>query len=356
MVAGHDPYTQLTRDLRSAFEDSARANHILGAQLAVSLPGRPVWSAEFGTDRPGMPMTPDRLLGTGSISKMFAAVAALRLVDRGLLSTEDTLGRWFAAATNVAPGISVRALLWHQSGLPEYAASPEYGPAVAADRNHAFAHEDLVRFVGPPTFAPGTAWRASNSDRLLLGIIVAAQSGEPYGAYLRTELFRDGKGENWTPGDGQPPRELGTHWGVDPSGQRFNYTDQFLGPAVYTSRWETYISARDLAVFARRLFDGDLLSAAGREQLLTIVEDDHRIAGQTGGGVGIRRFEYFGRTMYGNSGATPNSSALYLYDRDTGAIVVLSTNLAGEGHGQSHFRIVPALVRMAADFAQRHPG
>lgn len=334
--------------LRQAFVDSASANGIIGAQLAVSIPGQPLITLEYGIDAPGVPMTADRLLGSGSISKMFAAVAALRLVDQGDLQLTDTLGRWFAAHENVAQGIPVRALLWHQSGLPEYAASPAYGPAVSADRSRTWEHEELVPFIGAPTFAHGTSWRASNSDRLLLGLIVAKVSGMSYGAYLRQEMLVGGRGENWTPGDGQPTRALGTHWVLDSAGQRVDFSARSFTPALFTTRRETYLSARELAVFARRMFEGDLLSPAARAQLLTIVADDHRIPGQTGGGVGIRRFEYDGRTLYGNSGATANSSALYLYDRESRVIVALSTNQSGASHRESHFRIVPALVRLAA--------
>jgi hypothetical protein len=161
-------------------------------------------------------------------------------------------------------------------------------------------------------------------------------------------MFRGGKGENWTPGDGQPTRALGTHWALDSTGQRMNFSERSFTPSLFTTRRETYISARELAVFVRRMFDGDLLSPAARTELTTFVDDDRRIPGQTGGGVGVRRFEYEGRVMYGNSGATPNSSALYLYDAASRVIVVLSTNQSGESHRNSHFRIVPALVRLAS--------
>jgi CubicO group peptidase (beta-lactamase class C family) len=220
---------------------------------------------------------------------------------------------------------------------------------VAADPNRAWAHEELVPFVGAPTFAPGTGWRASNSDRLLLSLIVARESHTTYGIHLRRELFRDGREENWTPYDGQPPRPLGTHWVLDEARQRVNFSERSFSNALFTTRRETYISARDLATFARRLFDGDLLSPAGRALLTTIVPDDGRISGQTGGGVGIRRFDYFGRTMYGNSGATTNSSAIYLYDAATRVVVALSTNQSGESHSQSHFRIAPVIVRLTAE-------
>lgn len=337
-------------DVRRAFADSARANGVYGAQLAVSVPGLPLWSTEHGEERPGVPMTAEVLLGTGSISKMLAAVAVLRLTDQGRVSMTDTLGRWFPGVPNVSPGITVRQLLWHQSGLADYGADPGVSAAVLANREREWAAEELLPFIGPPAFAPGTAWAASNTDRLLLGIIAARVADLPYGEVLARELFAGGEGAYWTPGQHAPAsRTLATHWATDASGARLDYSARVFGPSLFTFRLKTYLSAREMVLFARRLFEGDLLSAEGRRQLLTIVPDDQRIPGQMGGGVGIRRFAYGGRTYYGNSGATTNSSAFYLYDPESRVIVAMSTNEEGNRHGNSHFRIVPALIRLASE-------
>ncbi len=318
------------------------------------MPGAPLWSAEFGVDAPGTPMSADRLLGTGSISKMLAAVAALKLVDLGQLSLSDTLGRWFAGTPNVPPGITLRQVMWHQSGLAEYGASPAYAPAVLADLNRSWQPEELLAFLPPPTFAPGTAWAASNTDRLILSMIVARTSGLPYGEYLRQRLFSSGEGGSWTPGQLSPASNpIGTHWVLDANGQPVNYTAQLFGASLFTSRLETYLTARETALFARRLFDGDLLSPAARTHLLTIVPDDGRIAGQTGGGVGIRRFFFGGRVMYGNSGGTTNSAAMYLYDPETKVVAAVSTNQGGPGHGNAHFQLAAALVLIGNSWVGR---
>ncbi|NOT06843.1 MAG: beta-lactamase family protein [Gemmatimonadales bacterium] len=347
-AAAQQPAPDLTTRLENAFRDSVAAAGIIGAQLAVWIPGRGLWSTEFGTDEPGRPMTATAMLGTGSISKMLAAVAVLRLVDQGKLTLDDTVGRWLAEFPTVPPHLQVRALLWHQSGLPEYGGFPGFADSVRANPERSWTSPELIRFIGPPDFEPGTSWRASNTDRLLLGEIVARVTGRPLGEYMRREFFTRGDGSSWTPGQQKRPRaRVATHWTVDTTGRRVNLSELIFNASLFTARIETYISARDLALFAQRLFAGDLLSRRGKETLFTIVPDDQRIPGQTGGGVGIRRFEYFGRLQYGNSGATPNSSALYLYDPETKVIVALSTNQSGASHRNSHFRIVPLLMQIA---------
>jgi D-alanyl-D-alanine carboxypeptidase len=353
----HPPPTLTFADVSARlvrmFEDSARANGVTGAQVAVSIPGHPLLTTEFGTEVPGVPMTADKLLGTGSISKMLAAVAALRLIDQGKLSLTDTMGRWFPDTPNVAATIPLRTLLWHQSGLADYGSSPDYQGALQANFQRAWTPEELLPMIGPPAFAPGASWQASNTDRLLLSIISARTSGLPYGEFLRRELFAGAEDEVWTPGQlGSRALTPASHWGTNAAGVAMSW-DQFFGPALFTMRLETYVTARELVAFARRLFDGDLLSAQGRALLLTIVADDGRVPGETGAGVGLRRFGYFGRTSYGNSGATGNSSAMYLYDPESKVIVSMNTNQAGALHRNSHFNVVPALLLEASAFATR---
>lgn len=337
---------------RRAFEDSARANRVIGAQLAISIPGRPLLSYEFGVERSGIPMTSSVLLGTGSISKMIAAVAVLRLIDRGRLTLTDTVGRWLPSVSGIAPGISLRSLLWHQSGLAEYGSAPGYAAMITQNPQREWQPEELLSLVGAPVFPEGTRWAASNTDRMLLALIASRMTQQPYGEHLAQQLFNSGEGGYWTPGQLSPAKyRISTHWGRDNAGNTFDYSATFFGPSLFTSRLETYLTARETALFVRRLFDGDLLSPSGRELLMTIVPDDGRIAGQTGGGVGIRRFSYFGRTFFGNSGATGNSSAMYLYDPETKVIVAMSTNQEGGTHGNSHFRTVPALMQLANQYA-----
>lgn len=351
-----ETFAEVSARLVRMFVDSARANGVTGAQLAISVPGHPMLTTEVGTEVAGVPMTADRLLGTGSISKMIAAVAALRLVDKGQLALTDTLGRWFPGARNVAGNIPLRTVLWHQSGLADYGSSPDYQGNLFADLQRSWEPEELLPMIGPPDFPPGTGWQASNTDRLLLSIISARISGLPFGEYVRRELFAGAEDEVWTPGQ-VSTRALrpATHWGANNAGQAVSF-DQFFGPALFTMRLETYVSARQLVTFARRLFDGDLLSPAGKAMLLTIVESDGRVPGETGGGVGIRRFGYFGRVSYGNSGATSNSSAMYLYDPASKVIVSMNTNQAGALHRNSHFNVVPALMREANTFVARSAG
>lgn len=327
----------------SILADSARANGVIGAQAVVLIPGQPPWSGVTGEERPGLPMVASRLIGTGSISKLYTAAAAMVQIDRGAFALEDTVGRWFPGLPNVPGSITVRQLLRHTSGLADLFDHPQYSSTVFADPSRVWTPAELLGFIQPPRFPPDQGWEASATNTLLLGMIVEQTSGLSLGGFLRSAVFRNPE-RYWLMGDGPPPSHLATQWFVDAQGARTDVTGTLFGPALFSSRREVQASAEGNAAFLAHLVDGDLLSPAMRSAMLTFVPSDGRIANETGGGFGIRRFVYFGRTMYGHSGGVINASAMMLYDPATRIVVAVSINQNGPSHRQSHFSTAAALM------------
>lgn len=343
---------QLSDRLNRLLADSAAANGVIGAQAAVRIPGRQPWLGVTGSNAPGDPMRSDLLIGTGSITKMYTAVAALLLIDRGLIAMGDTVGRWFPNTPNVNPSLTLERLLQHTSGLADYQSTPGYAQIIFADLQRTWQPTELLSLVGPPLFAPGTAWNASNTNTLLLGMIVERVTGQSLGTFMKNELFQGSVG-SWLTAYPPAPAPLATQWSVDNAGNRFDYSARYFGPALFSSRREIQATAGDIAAFAERLFGGTLLSAGMKAAMLTIVPDDGGIPGQTGGGLGIRRYNLLGRTLYGHSGGTPNSSTMVLWDPATGIVAAMSVNQDGPSHRQSHFRTTAALLEAAiADAAE----
>jgi len=344
--AGPDACPSAESAFEAILQDSSMRNGVRGSQAAVLIPGRPAWDGVFGKNGVTDAMRSDLMIGTGSISKMYAVVAALRLVDQGTIALDDTLGRWFPGTPNVDPSISLKLVMQQTSGLADYSSAPNYSATIFADPNRYWEPDELLQFIGPPLFAPGTRWNASNTNRLLLDIIVARESGLSLGTFMQRELW-PGRTQSWVAGDGPAPGPLATQWASNASGGLYDFSALYFGPALFSSRIEVQASAGDIAAFAQSTFAGPLLTRATRAEMLTIVPDDGGIAGQTGGGLGIRQYNYLGRTLYGHSGATGNSTALVLYDPATGAVAAVSINQGGSGHGNSHFRTTPALLQAA---------
>jgi len=123
----------------------------------------------------------------GSVTKSFTAAAILQQVERGRLTLDDTLGKFFPEYAEWR-AVRVRQLLNHTSGIPDYTSVGDAFNGTAAED---IPHDSIIGFVrGRPTkFAPGTKWSYSNTNYVLLGLILEQVSTTPYDEYLAREVF-----------------------------------------------------------------------------------------------------------------------------------------------------------------------
>ncbi len=125
-------------------------------------------------------------------SKAFSGAVALSLADAGVLSLDDTIGRWLPDQPVAWHGVTLRELLGHTSGLPDFTESEAFARAVAASLTVAPPPKALLAFVAkePLNFAPGTQYRYSNSDNIAVGMMVEAATGASYEDALRLQVTK----------------------------------------------------------------------------------------------------------------------------------------------------------------------
>jgi len=129
-----------------------------------------------------------------SVSKEFTAGAVLLLQQDGKLSVNDPLSKYFPSLPS-ASAITLLDLLQHRSGFVDYntfGQYPDFGPAysqfmASGQTNYQPIVDRLATF--PLDFTPGTQFEYSNTNYLLLGMIVAKVSGEPLGAFEQQRIF-----------------------------------------------------------------------------------------------------------------------------------------------------------------------
>jgi CubicO group peptidase (beta-lactamase class C family) len=127
-----------------------------------------------------------------SLSKQFTAAAVMMLVRDGQLGYEDTLTRIFPDFPAYGRTITVRHLLQHTSGLPDYEdLMPAADPAVPPEQAQIDDAGVLELLKKQPAgwFAPGALWRYSNSGYVVLGLIVEKISGKAFASFLRDRVF-----------------------------------------------------------------------------------------------------------------------------------------------------------------------
>jgi CubicO group peptidase (beta-lactamase class C family) len=158
-----------------------------GSALLVLRDGKPIHSrfegaADLQTGRRIGARTNFRL---ASITKQFTATSVLLLARDGKLAIDDKVARYLSNWPDYASGVTVRHLLTHTSGLPDYDRNvPENSPQLTDADVLAF-----VRKQNALLFAPGENYRYSNTGYAVLAQLIEAVSRQPFPAFLKSRIF-----------------------------------------------------------------------------------------------------------------------------------------------------------------------
>jgi CubicO group peptidase (beta-lactamase class C family) len=159
---------------------------IPGVAVAVVKGGKVVVAKGYGLANVELrvAVTPETVFQSGSLGKMFTAAVVMLLVEDGKLSLDDSITRFYPDAPWRWRGITVRHLLSHTSGIPDYEDS-------TLDLRKDYTEDELARmsFGTKLEFEPGTRWSYSNTGYVLLGAIIRKVSGRFYGDVLRERVF-----------------------------------------------------------------------------------------------------------------------------------------------------------------------
>ena len=349
---------ELATAFQWAMEDTAAQNGVIGASAAVMIPGVGTWRGVTGRSDETSVLDPDMTFYPGSIVKMIVSGVVLALVDDGMLALDDSLGTWIEPFENpdVSLSVSLRQVLQNTSGLFSYTTHPQIGDSLFADPNRVWdPRETLERFVGPPDFPPGTAWKSSNTGYILAGMAAEATTGRTIADLHRDLLFEPlGMAQAWVAGFEDPAAPVAATW-RGPAGGPLVSSSDLTTTAAHTMLWpQPVISTPDLLALGTALFT-DFLSPTLRGEMLAAVPDDDGIPGQVAGGLGIRQYDYLGRTQWGHSGSQGTGSGFFVWDEQSGIAVAILHNQNGASHRGSHFRLVPALLAMALEAQQGGP-
>jgi D-alanyl-D-alanine carboxypeptidase len=206
-----------------------------------------------------------------SLTKTYTATVVLQLVAEGKLRLNDTVERWLPGLLPNGRMITIRMLLNHSSGLPEYDADPRFlKPYLSGDFAHYWAPRQLVKFAlsHKPFFPPGRPFSAySNTNYVIAGLIVEAVTGKSIGSELKRRIFQPLDLRETTfptkPGLPRPYAHgylvLGKPPALDVSG---------LSPSLSPASGAIVSTAADVADFYRALLSGRLL----RPDLLRAME------------------------------------------------------------------------------------
>ncbi len=340
--------SSLRKALAAYVATRAGPEHISAASLSINLKGveRNINLAAGTTKYPnaGAKVTPADLFEIGSITKSFTSVAVLHLEKAGKLTIEDKLGKWlpqYPAWKDVA----IRRLLDMTSPIPGYDNQPSVAKIMGNDPNHRFTPEELVASVYPHGGKPEpvSGWTYSNTNYILLQMIVERAGGKPYAEILRELFDQVGLKNTYYEQDLYPPSITdrmvsGYFFSRDPDNALLA---PLLGHDVKNDSvsWMQgaggiVSSMQDVSRWARALYEGPLLAEKQRSELMTVVSDktgepvagaakEHPSAFGLGVGAGFRPL--LGAYWY-YQGMTLGYRVLYAYFPNNGAVIVVGLN------------------------------
>lgn len=138
-----------------------------------------------------LPITEDTIFQLASISKTFTSAAVMLLMRQGLLSPEDEITKFFPDIPY--PGVTVRHLLTHTSGIPDYFDDADWFIDIWKEEKRVPGNDEILRFLretkAKPYFAPGEGLHYSNTGYNLLALLVERLSGVPYEEFLQQNIF-----------------------------------------------------------------------------------------------------------------------------------------------------------------------
>lgn len=184
-------------DTTYALADRLRRYGVPSVSLAVIENGGLAWARAYGTlDSGGAPIDTNTLFQAGSISKAITAVAALRLVDRGVLRLDDDVNQrlvsWKVPASDLtkARPVTLRGLLTHSAGFnvpsfPGYVAGTPVPTPLQVLQGAPPANTPPVRVE----VAPGTEWRYSGGGISVVQQLIVDATGRPFDEVLRETVF-----------------------------------------------------------------------------------------------------------------------------------------------------------------------
>lgn len=314
--------------LRKAMEDHQADGFLAG----VWSPHVGDWLGTIGVADPttGMPYYLDTRHRIGSVNKTMTATLILQLVDEGQLSLDDTIDQWFDGVT-YGDQITVRMLLNMTSGIANFTLNPRWQEDFFANPERVFDPQEIVAYgiEMEPSFEPGAGWEYSNTNYVMLGLIVEAVTGQDIRDLYQERIFEPLGLDETTfpePDDASLPEPYarGVTWqGLPPEIREATNWN----PSWAYAAGQMISTADDLRVWARALATGELVSEEMHAEQLTWVQVVPDVP-EVGYGLGIvNDFGWLGHdgTVFGY-----DTVMLYRPDLDLSLVTLANSDIPTE--------------------------
>jgi D-alanyl-D-alanine carboxypeptidase len=339
---------KLSTELPAAMKENA----VPGIAVLIDSPSKGNWRATFGTAKIGkqVPMKMSDLFRIGSNTKTMTSTVILQLVEEGKLKLNDPIGKFVPGVPN-GTKITIRELAEMRSGLYSYTFDPAFNKTLDTNPKKAWKSSELLKiaFAHKPNFAPGAEYEYSNTNIVLLGVVIEKLTGETASEAFQERIFGPLKMKHsslpepseWKiPGPHAQGYQFGTNVATIesyavPKAEQAAALDGTLKPLDDTDASPSWAwtaggaisTPSELATYAKALGTGKgLLSPKMQKVRLNSLRPI--VPGDKSGveyGIGLAQFA---PGIVGHDGQLPGYSSFMAYDINTGDTIILSANLS----------------------------
>jgi CubicO group peptidase (beta-lactamase class C family) len=264
-----------------------------------------------------IPFSPQTVFRIGEMSMQFTAAATLLLEQQKKLTVHDSLCTYIERCPEAWKPVTLHHLLSHTSGIPDYT-DMDAGTAL---RKTGATTDQILGLIRdkPLELVPGSKRVYSRSGFVLLGLVIERVSGQPYGDFMRQQIFQPLGMQH--SGYGDPPDGLAIGYSGGSDQQvNFNVSALAASGGIYTT-------SEDMLRWIEGLYGAKLLDAAQLEKMLTpharfVGDDGH----EWGSGYGIVLDTMGGHQRSIQAGTPPGYTACAGHIPDAGVSVVVLAN------------------------------
>ncbi|GEO09254.1 serine hydrolase domain-containing protein [Segetibacter aerophilus] len=343
--AKNDALNSWSAKINKGYSKASALQDIMKRYTTAGLPGVSVaiyseqegwWAGAAGYSKveTKMPMNNMHLQYLQSISKTYMAVAILKLHEEGRINLDAPVSTYlpskYSRYLKRLDTITIRMLLNHTSGMPEYSDNPAFVSYVLLHPTIVFDMEKALKFVQTEKlqFTPGSKHKYCNTNYLVLSMIADAITGD-HAAYISKVIFQKiGLTKTYyrsSAGYLNYPNLVDSYWDVLNTGKPANITPlQRANVATLKGDDGIVCTTKDAVKFLKGLVEGKLLKDSSLAPMKEWVNDD---AGKPIYGLGLVRYEAGGLMGYGHSGGGIGGGCILLYVPEKKIYIFMATNV-----------------------------
>jgi len=330
---------KLKRNLQAKLDEFHKNGKFAGATLGVCLADGNCFglATGFSNLETKTPMKPSDLMLAGSVGKTYAAAVALQLVKESKINLDDKIEKylrretWFSRLPN-AREITVRQLMNHTSGLVRYEFKEQFTKDLTANPDKVWKPEELLAYLfdEKAAFEAGKGWDYSDTNYIVLGMIIEKATGKKYYAEAKRRILKPLKFKRTFP---QDRREIkGLIQGYAGEKNPFGGTDAMIqnrkfaiNPQFEWTGGGMVSNAKDLARWAKAMYEGRAFDEALLPQMLDGVSAP-LLGRETKYGLGVIIRPTRAGLTYGHSGFFPGYMTDVMYFPEHKIAVAVQVN------------------------------